>query len=149
MGEGGTLRSSHIINRGSQDITANIARINSVSFEEAEVMKRNIGISSGGEANTTSAVSLVSEFIFSEANRVIFSYENEYRINIEKVILIGGGASLKGIKELASLHLKTEVVAGDPFSKTQTPAFLEEILRETGPTFAVSLGIALRKISEL
>src|SRR6185436_2981391 len=108
----GILRSSHIINRGSQDITANIARVNNISFEEAEVIKRNVGVATGGEVNTAEAVANAAEFIFSEANRVLFAYENEYKVNVEKVILIGGGASLKGIKELASTSLKTEVVQG-------------------------------------
>ena len=35
-----------------------------------------------------------------------------------------------------------------PFNKVSTPAFLEKILRETGPEFAVAIGLALRKLAE-
>ncbi len=146
----GILRSSHIVNRGAQDITANIARINNISFEEAEVLKRNLGLSSGAAGqNLAEPVALATEYIFSEINRTLFSYENQYKINIEKIILIGGGAALKGFEKLAKENLKTEVVLGDPFSKVETPAFLEEILRQTGPEFAVAVGVALRKLGEL
>ena len=148
--ERGVLRSSHIINQGAQEITANIARINNISFEDAEIMKRNLGGSiNSGENNVKEAVSLFSSYIFSEVNRVLFSYESQFKINIEKIILVGGGAALKGFEELATENLKTEVVLGDPFSKVEAPAFLEEILRQTGPEFAVSVGAALRKLKEL
>jgi Tfp pilus assembly PilM family ATPase len=49
----------------------------------------------------------------------------------------------------AETHFQTEVLLGDPFGKTEAPAFLEKVLRETGPEFAVSVGIALRKLQEL
>jgi Tfp pilus assembly PilM family ATPase len=62
--------------------------------------------------------------------------------------MVGGGASLKGILEQAKESLKTPVELGLPFNKVSAPAFLENILRETGPEFAVAIGLALRKLSE-
>ena len=61
---------------------------------------------------------------------------------------MGGGASLKGLMEMAKDNFKTEAVIADPFNKLATPAFLENILRETGPEFAVAIGLALRKLAE-
>jgi len=40
------------------------------------------------------------------------------------------------------------VILADPFSKVSAPAFLENILKETGPEFAVAIGLALRKLVE-
>lgn len=148
--ERGILRVSHILNIGAQDITANAARMNNISFQEAEVAKRTIGMdSAGGSISLADAATLVSDRVFSEANRVVYGYESKYKRSLEKVILIGGGSSLKGWHELATKNFKTEVISGNPFAKVETPAFLKDVLRETGPEFAVSMGIALRKLREL
>ncbi len=63
--------------------------------------------------------------------------------------MVGGGARLANIIELAEKHFQTEVVLGYPFDKTQAPAFLEHVLHDTGPEFAVAVGLALRKLQEL
>lgn len=148
--ERGIVRNSHIINRGAQDITAAIARMNNLSFEEAEVLKRNRGLGSAeSQVNIKEAVEMTVEYIFSEANRVLFFYQKQNNRNVDKIILIGGGSALKGWADMAAKNFKIEVVAGHPFSKVESPAFLEEILKETGPEFAVSVGVALRKLKEL
>ncbi|HEY4515566.1 MAG TPA: type IV pilus assembly protein PilM [Candidatus Paceibacterota bacterium] len=148
--ERGIMRNSHIINKGAQDITSNIARTNSISFEEAEVVKRNFGLEKGvSDIDVSGSVQAIAEYIFSEANRVLFTYQNEQNKNIDEVILIGGGSALKGWTALAAENFKIPTVAGDPFSKVEAPAFLEKILKETGPEFAVSVGVALRKLKEM
>lgn len=35
---------------------------------------------------------------------------------------------------------------GNPFEKVEAPAFLDPVLAQTGPEFAVALGLALRKL---
>lgn len=148
--ERGILRNSHIVNKGAQDISANIARLNNISFEEAEIAKRTLGLDAvGSNVNIKDAAALTADHIFSEANRVLFSYQSKVKKNLDKILLVGGGSALRGWKELAAKNFSTEVVSGDPFAKVETPAFLQEILRQTGPEFAVSLGVALRKLKEL
>ncbi len=145
----GVVEYSHTINRGSQEITANIARILNISVEEAEVMKRSVGmgkVSSG--ADLSEAVGLVADFIFSEANRFLFAYQKKHNRNIKSVFLVGGGSALKGFRELAQENFKVEVISGNPFEKIEVPAFLENILRQTGPEFAVAAGCALRALQE-
>jgi Tfp pilus assembly PilM family ATPase len=60
--------------------------------------------------------------------------------------LTGAGALLPGYHSLASEVFKTEVVMGNPFDKVEVPAFIANVLKETGPEFAVALGLALRKL---
>ena len=55
---------------------------------------------------------------------------------------------MKGFLQYAKNHFETEVVMGDPFLKVETPAFLAEILKNTGLDFSVAVGIALRKLQE-
>ena len=148
--ERGLIHYSHTINRGSQDITANIARIINVSTEEAEVLKRSVGMGKTLDgADLSEAVSVVADQIFSEANRFLLDFQKKENRNVKSIFLTGGGSALKGFRELAAQNFKVEVVAGDPFEKVETPAFLEEILKVTGPEFTVSVGAALRCLGEL
>jgi Tfp pilus assembly PilM family ATPase len=62
--------------------------------------------------------------------------------------LVGGGSSLRGLQPIAQVNFQIETVAGSPFEKVEAPAFLTEVLKETGPEFAVAVGAALRKLQE-
>ena len=145
--ERGVIRSSHTINRGSQDITLTISKSLGLSMERAEVMKRRIG-AIGEDKNLTGAIILVIDHIFAEVNNVLLSFEKKYNQTISKVILVGGGSALRGLAELAKNNFKTDVIIANPFNKVSAPAFLENILKETGPEFAVAIGLALRKLAE-
>lgn len=145
--ERGLIKASHTVNRGAQDITAAISQSLGLSIERAEVMKREIG-ASGEDATLKGIISLILDFIFAEANRTLLGFEKKYNKSVSKVILVGGGAALKGLSELAKNAFKTETVLGNPFGKLATPAFIEKVLKETGPEFAVAIGVALRKLQD-
>ncbi|MEX2013641.1 MAG: pilus assembly protein PilM [Parcubacteria group bacterium] len=145
--ERGIIRSSHTVNRGSQDITANISKSLGLSPERAEVMKRQVG-AAGEDKNLTEVIILTLDYIFAEVNNALLAFEKKHNKTISKVILVGGGSALKGLSELAKNNFQTDVVIANPFNKVSAPAFLENILKETGPEFAVAIGLALRKLSE-
>jgi type IV pilus assembly protein PilM len=148
--EKGILRSSHMINRGSHKITDELSKSLGISMMDAEYLKREKGLP--GEINgieIKNVMILTLNYIFSEANQVILAYQKKYNKNVSKVILVGGGSALKGIVDVAKETFQTEVVAGDPFGKVVAPAFLEKVLKETGPEFTVALGVAMRKLQEL
>lgn len=145
--ERGIVRSSHTINRGSQDITATISKSLGIPMEQAEVMKRQVG-ATGTDPNMTSAITLVLDHIFSELNSTLLAFEKKHNKTVSKLFLVGGGSALKGLLDLAKKNFKTEIISADPFSKVSAPAFLENILKETGPEFAVAIGLALRKLAE-
>ena len=148
--ERGILRSSHMVNRGSQSITNELSKSLGISLTDAEYLKRDKGLE--GEINgikTRDVVTLTLNYIFSESNRVILAYQKKYNKNVNKVVLVGGGSALKGVVDVAKTGFQTEVVAGNPFSKVVAPAFLEKVLNETGPEFAVAMGVALRRLQEM
>lgn len=145
--ERGIVRSSHTVNRGSQDITGAISKSLGISMEEAEVMKRQVG-AIGEDENVNEIIVLVLDYIFGEVNSTLLAFEKKYNKTVAKAILVGGGSALKGLSGLAKNSFKTEVVIGNPFNKVSSPAFLENILKETGPEFTVAIGLALRKLME-
>lgn len=148
--ERGLLRASHIINRGSQDITLAISKSLSLTVNEAENMKRSYGLKGGPEyKELTEVITVNLDYIFYEANAALLNYQKKYMKNISKVILTGGGVLLKGFTDLAKVSFQTEVVYANPFAKLETPAFLNEQFQTAGPEFAVAIGCALRRLSEL
>ncbi len=147
--ERGVLKLSHTVNRGSQEITLALARSLGIPVGEAEHMKRTVGLSLDEQhKNMHDLITLNLDYIFSETNRVILNYQKKYNRNISRVVLTGGGALLKGLLDLARNHFQTEVVLGDPFSKTEAPAFLENVLKNAGPEFAVAIGLALKQLQD-
>lgn len=145
--ENGVIKVFHVVNRGSQDITKNISSSLSMSFEEAEKLKRKVGLDDSINKDVADIVKLSIDYIFSDTNSVVFAYEKKYNKNISKVILSGGGALIRNLQEKATESLKTEVIYSTPFSKSEAPAFLDPVLTLSGPEFSVAFGLALRNLS--
>lgn len=145
--EYGIVKSFHIVNRGSQDITNALAKSLSVPFAKAEEMKREFGMyGSSLDRSVSEVTKLTVDYILNESNSTILGYEKKYGKSVSKVILTGGGSMLKGFFEVARTNFACEVVMGNPFAKVEAPAFLEKVLETTGPEFSIAIGLALRQL---
>lgn len=144
--EYGIVRTFHIVNRGSQDITLNLSQSMSIPFSEAETLKREIGLNRAANAPVADSIKTSIDYIFNETNAVVLAYEKKYNKTISKVILCGGGVLLKGFLQSATANFHAEVAYGNPFSKTEAPAFLTPVLETSGPEFATAVGLALRQL---
>jgi len=151
--EFGIIKSSHVINSGAQNITQTLSKSLNITIPKAEEFKRKAGvIESFGDNKIIDSRDVIIpalERIFTEANRVMTQYQQKNNKNIGNVILTGGGAIMKGILPVAEKYFETNIMLSNPFSKTKSPAFLEEILKEVGPGFAVAVGLALRRLQEI
>lgn len=148
--ERGILRDSHIINKGSQNITLNASSAMGVTIDYAEKLKRNYGNNKPEQdQQLKEIIDLVVDPIFADANSILLNFQKRYNKNVPKIVLVGGGALLYGIEQQAMKKFGTEVVLGDPFSKVEVPAFLSDVLKNTGLSFTVAIGLALRKLQEL
>lgn len=161
--ERGLIRESHIINHGSQDLTLNASRALSVTIAQAEERKRKYGLTGEGPATTQGAslpagqagADLKRSFelslapMISELTRTVSSWETRTGQTLSSLVLTGGGATLRGLREFMQSKVTTPIRLSDPFGKTQAPAFLEAILKDAGPEFSVAVGLALRRLQEL
>src|SRR6185436_2441914 len=161
--ERGLIHESHIINHGAQDLTLAASRALAITGAQAEERKRKFGLTIPTTAPSTGVVAgvpiqpgdltksleLSLAPLLSELSRTIVAYEQRMNQSLGSVVLTGGGATLKGLKELAQQKIQNEIRLADPFGKTQAPAFLEKILKEAGPEFSVAVGLALRRLQEL
>jgi type IV pilus assembly protein PilM len=146
--EYGVVRTFHVVNRGSHDISVSLASALNVPFQKAEEIKKQYGlVGNPDDKNIAEIIRLPIDYILSETSTAVLEFEKKNNKTISKVILVGGGALLKGLRERAQVHFKCDVVYGNPFAKTEAPAFLMPTLEATGPEFATALGLALRQLS--
>lgn len=144
--DGGIVRVSQLIGKGSQDITIAVSKALNLPFEKAEELKRKVGIVGRGEENFSAVVNPILEYIFYEVNRIIAGFHKRYGRVVSDVYLMGSGMALRGLNEFASGQFDNKVNVANPFAKVQAPAFLDPVLQEAGPTFAVAIGAALKDL---
>ena len=148
--DGGVVRGSHMISTGGQDITVALSRSKQISFKQAEEIKCRSGIVGDHEGRDVLVVTeLLISNVMNEAARFVENYQRKYNTKITKVILVGGGARLRGIDKVTLQNFPgATIVIGDPFARVDTPAFLSSTLKEISPNFAVAIGVALKGLEE-
>lgn len=142
----GVIFTTQILGRGSHALTQSIARTLNLSFEKAEQMKRAEGATST-HPELKGVVSDFTKQIFSEVSSVLSHYEKEYHHAIEKMILVGGGALVPGLADIARTTITMEIRTSDSFGLVTAPEFLENVLKNIDPSFALSVGLALNKLN--
>lgn len=147
MVDRGIIRSTHSIDQGAQDLTLAISRSLGISFSRAEALKKEVGLSPKPEhKETVSIIEPLLDSMFTEASGVALDYRRRYNRFMSRVLLTGGGALLNGVVEQAVRRFGVEAERVHAFSKVQYPAFLEPVLKNVGPSFAVASGLALREL---
>lgn len=142
--EKGVIKKTHSILMSGVEITRSLSTTLNISFEEAEEQKRLFGIQGNSDdPRVQKAVLAVLERGLRELHTVLARYEESNAIKIQKIITSGSGALLKGLTPYVGDMFSVPVVQADPFAKVAYPAFLEDTLKEAGPSFAVAVGVAL------
>jgi type IV pilus assembly protein PilM len=138
--EFGVVAVSHTVNRGGQDITLALSKSKGLPFNEAEALKRLEGV--GAENSGHAAL----EFIFAEARRILLTYQHKEGKAVSRVVLVGGGAQMKGLADVVRTYFDAPISLGQPFDRVQAPAFIGDVLSAAGPSFASAVGLALRAL---
>ncbi len=147
--ESGIVKGTHSINRGAQHISEALSRALGISLPEAEELKRSGSLRERmGERALEELVPTQIDFIFAEMRRLLIQYQHRSGRVVSHAIFTGGGALLPGFLDRARDALPTDVSLGNPFEKLEAPAFLEAVLMEAGPEFAVATGLVLRALAE-
>ncbi len=142
----GVVFTTQVLGRGSHALAQSIARTLNLSFEKAEHLKRTEGANSS-HAELKGVVNEFTKQLFSEASSVLTHYEKEYHHAIEKMIVVGGGALVPGVLDIAKSSVTMEVRTSDSFGLVAAPEFLENVLKTIDPSFALSIGLALNKLN--
>lgn len=145
---GGVVQRTHSVNLAGQDMTIALSKSLELSMEEAEEMKRQLGMQKDQDARLREAMLFTIERIVTEAQRMLMRFEGETGLVVEQVTLAGGGSALIGLDAFIANTLQKDVVRANPFGKVEYPAFLEDTLTEAGPSFTNAIGVALRRLNE-
>lgn len=147
--DNGTPRVSHTIEYGGFSITQSIAQLMSATFAEAEQMKVEHGLSPTASQDLLAAVASSMEQITAAGAQLIKLYERREGRGIQKSVLIGGGANLRGLADLWTKAVGHASVIGNPWRGMAFPKELDSRLQQLGPTYAVAVGLAQRGFSRV
>lgn len=147
--EHGVVAYSHNIPRGGQDVTRTISTAHKLSIKQAETYKKMHGFATNGAPYQRKTIELIFSRIFEEARRALTQYETGSQKSVASLVLTGGGGVTKELAAYAKEFFSIDVQLADPFGKVEAPAFMRPVLEEIGPEFAVSVGLALRKLEEM
>lgn len=141
----GIVKAVSTIQRGSYDNTSQISKVLGLNIDVAEGAKRVFGyLGDESSPHLGEVMGLASFPLFDEIKYLLLNHERKYNIIIEKVVLSGGGALQKGIKDILSEFLNKEVVLLDSFASITVPANFKDILQEGNGKYAVATGIAIK-----
>lgn len=144
IAEGGYLRKIHRVSSGGSHATERLSQMLSVSFEEAENIKRNYTASDTHATDVKKAMTTTFERTLQEFKRVLGQYEVRSGKSFSRIVLAGGVASFPDFAGFADYALDAKTTKANPFTKIAYPAFMEDVLIDIAPTFSVALGAALR-----
>jgi len=140
----GLLVRMHRVRVGGVLATKKIAEDLNISFEEAELRKRNTRREDDDFRDIEDAHHNSFDRSWREFRQVIKEYENSTGHKIEKVYLSGGGSVFPTVKALIGDVLRKDIARVNTFNRVAYPAFMEDMLYELNPTFHTALGAALR-----
>ena len=148
--EKGVVTKTHSVLLSGFELTKALEVGLGVDFKEAEELKRAVGLlGSATDSRVQKILTQELERGLREIHTVMVRYEEVDNIKIQKVILSGSGGLLKGLSAYVSDMFSRPVHMAEPFSKIAYPVFLEDVLKESGPTFAVAIGVALHAFQNI
>jgi type IV pilus assembly protein PilM len=144
----GVVGKTHSVLMSGVELTNAISKTAGIDFRQAEERKRQDGLfARPDDTGVQKALTTVLERGLRELHKVMARYETDEGVQVSKVVLSGSGALLNGLSPYVSEMLSRPVTIADPFAKVAYPAFLEDTLKEAGPSFAVAVGTALRGLA--
>jgi len=139
----GSLRGSRNIDVGGGDFSEAIARSLNVDFVRSEAMKKEWGMK---ESQLSSIIAPVVERIIQEVKRMLDLYNKKNPTRpVERMILSGGTAKLRGVKEYLEEKIGLEIVLGNPWGSVEYDRSNEQLLQNFKDEMAVAIGLALKR----
>ena len=158
--EGKNLKFTRNILIGGNDITKAIAKSSNIAFEDAEKLKRDTEIVLSPETETEGEgegekksknekiILKILNQITKEVRKSLSYYKTQsQKVKYNKIILSGGSANIKNIKDLLSEQFKIPVIIGNPLEgiKIDERAFDIERIKKLKESLATVIGLAKRE----
>ena len=144
--DNGVVRISHNFELAGVDITKAYGELTGTDFIGAEQSKKTVGLDlTPGQLSGAKSLIEVLDSIAIEIQRISNSYFNKTGKSIDNVILSGGASLMPGLLNRFREQVGMPVALGNPFEGLIYPPDLKHVLEEIGPSFAVAVGLAMRK----
>lgn len=137
----GTIHISHSVDVAGNSFTERISKSLSIDYKEANAMKAKQGLQS---ETIQSILAPLVDVLATEVKKIATDFEHMIGQKPQRIILGGGSAVLPGIVEYFKKATGMEAEIIDPFKDIFYPPVLEESIKKMGPSYAVSVGMALR-----
>lgn len=131
----------------SESINDAIIKSLNLSSAEAEKVKVSNGIENTNKTNPIfAAVKPSLENLVTEIIKTIDFYGEMFKRSqgVDKIILCGGGSSMKGLPEYLKKRIKKDVIIGDPWINLKLASNLPPINKEISARYATAIGLAMR-----
>jgi type IV pilus assembly protein PilM len=137
-----------IIPTGGSDLTTALATKLSVTPEQAELMKRTVGLTASREEDRAigaATLELTAELMNSLRTTLAFFANAKQAAPISRIILTGGGSMLHGFSTALSEYTRMPVAIGDPLKAVTagTKGKRGALIAAVGGTYSVAIGLAL------
>lgn len=135
----------------SEGINDAISKAMNLNRNEAEKIKIENGIEDLNKKNPVfDAVKPLLENLIVEINKTMDFYKEMSKysnVGINKIILCGGGANMKGLPVYLNERIKIDVVVGDPWINLNMGKNLPIINKEISVRYATVIGLALKGVN--
>lgn len=151
IARGGSSAFTRDISIGGNRYTETIQKELGLSYDDAERAKRSEAVDGLNPEALENVLNLVSGEVASEITRSIDYFKTTAtQENIDRVVLCGGSAKIKGLAPFLQDKLGVSVELANPFSRISfdKKAFDPEFLQEMAPLAAVGVGLAIRRAGD-
>lgn len=139
------------VNFGGAQVTDALSVKMGLEPMHVEQWKRDIGRDQNPEGLSKTMRSVLDDLLH-EVTYLFQLYRSQLASSgsphsrIEKIVLAGGSAYIPGLANHLAQELNVPVHLGDPWARIVYPEDLAPMLKEIGPSMAVSVGLAMRHI---
>lgn len=133
------------ISFGGNQYTESIQKELNLSYEQAEELKKGGEVEGIPQESLLSILNSVSANVVREVQKTVDFFQ---AVSLDKLIISGGSAKIRGLDQFLSEKLNTPVEMFNPFRNiSYSPKeFDPEYLDEVAPIFGVAVGLALREV---
>lgn len=134
-----------IIPIGGDDLTNALASRLNMSPDTAERSKRALGLSNSGTPNDPASVMLEVTRQLLTALRDTLNYYSSSRqgVVLSRIVLTGGGGSMRGFREALSDYMHLSVSMGDPLENISIGKKADKAIRAIGADASLSVAVGL------
>ena len=136
---------------GGNAYTEAVQKELNLAFEQADQLKRGVPVEGASFEDARPVLRAVTENVMLEVQKTFDLFKaTAASEKVDRIVISGGASRAEGFIEMLTERFEAPVEVFDPFKKVAFDAkkFNVDSAEEIGPTVAVAVGLALRRVNE-